>query len=158
MKIDSYKPVGNLVLVKHIYEVGGLTLNTNGKAQGMKIKDRIVLAVGPDVTRVTIGDYIQTDPNSYSAVPVFFADNDKDIVLVADKVKDAIKSFNKSGATYLNLDPNKTAAEMAIHNPSLQMYEVVEYFNICESDIKAIVNPSSEDPIVPKKSSLILPN
>lgn len=136
MKVDSYKPLSNLVLVKHVYEIPALAMPKVKETFGEYLKDRVLVAMSSDVAErnpeLKEGVCIHTNPNA-NASAVFFTDNELDVNLVYKQYK-----------LDTRVEPN-----------NMKTYIIHGYFVMPIYDVYAVVNPCSEDP-KPKDSKPVI--
>ena len=135
----SYKPTRNGVLVKHVYRASGLILTRpNADLSSLKVLDKVVEAVGPDVSdpRIKPGVCLHVHPNAFTSVVIEFVDNENDINKVREIVKEIIK-----------LDHTKATNDFLIEG----------YAVIGEQDVLAIVNSIGEEPVMKTKSIIVPP-
>ena len=128
MKVDSYKPIGNRVLIKHVYEVPALAMPKIKESFSLYLKDRVIVRGYPKMTddypELVEGVCVHTNPNAMDAQPVFFADNKNDVNTIYKQYQaEARKNPNIIGT-----------------------YTMIGYFTMPVYDIYAVVNPTCEDP------------
>lgn len=152
MLIEKFKPTRNLVLVKNEYVAKGLILMNPSKEVNLKIKDKVVVAVGPDVTSVKVGDIIAVSERAFNVDIINFVDNDLSIHKVGERVRDAVAVFNSS----LGQMSKQMQMQQTISSPASKDYDVVGYVVLPESEIIGTCNSVSEEP-VESKSSIIIP-
>jgi hypothetical protein len=142
MLINSFKPVRNLALIKTVYKAKGVLLANATKDINLKVLDKTVIAIGPDVTSVKVGDVVALTEQMFHSNIIAFTDNALSMPKVGEIVKAEVKVHN---------DQNKllTGSEKMQHNllnPIAKEYVVVGYVVVGEQDIIGIVNALSEEP------------
>lgn len=142
MLINSFKPVGSLVLVKTIYKAKGLLLTNATDKVNLKVLDKVVIAVGPDVTRVKPGDFVALSENMFNSNIVSFTDNMLSIHKVGEVVKAEVKAHNEQN----KLLSGSEKMQHNLLNPVSKDYTVVGYVVVGEQDVIGIVNSFDDEP------------
>lgn len=144
MKIASYKPLRDLVLVRETGTISGLIIP--GKTPNIMFKDKQVIAIGPDVNGIEVGDYVNIPSEAYNVTMVPFVD-----VPSKESVEKLIAEDLKKDAFQRSMNPD-------IKIPP-RTYPIEAYFSVPFSQIIGICNPSSEDPKVESAHpKVVLPN
>lgn len=164
MLINSFIPTRNLVLVKTIYKVKGMILNTEQKEIALQVLDKIVVNVGPEVNpQIKVGDAVAITERAYNVDIIGFNDNHLSVPKMREVVKKEVAEYNgKISATNLGLNNNLRKMQIAANdpnNPIMKEYIVHGYITVPESDIIGIVNKTEDEPELPveSKPSIILP-
>jgi hypothetical protein len=92
MIISKFEPQANFILVKHIYEVKAMTLTQNSKNEPTfeRVLDKIVIAIGPEVKNVKVGDCVAINSRPFMSDTIDFEDNDKSIERTVIRLKNEL--------------------------------------------------------------------